>query len=104
MTPILVVPTMHGSMHNQILQESLRRLHDYGVTVVPPRQENGKNNLPDNEFLVGHLMRSLGAGTLKGHQLMITGGPTPVVGGSRPPVHESFHRRISYRNCQAGVG
>ena len=23
-------------------------------------------------------MRSLGAGTLKGHQLMITGGPTPV--------------------------
>ncbi|MEC8542411.1 MAG: flavoprotein, partial [SAR324 cluster bacterium] len=34
-TPILVVPTMHGSMHNQILQESLRRLHDYGVTVVP---------------------------------------------------------------------
>ena len=73
MTPILVVPTMHGSMHNQILQESLRLLHDYGVTVVPPRQENGKNNLPDNEFLVGHLMRSLGAGTLKGHQLMITG-------------------------------
>ena len=77
-TPILVVPTMHGSMHNQILQESLRRLHDYGVTVVPPRQENGKNNLPDNEFLVGHLMRSLSAGTLKDHQLMITGGPTPV--------------------------
>ena len=77
-TPILVVPTMHGSMHNQILQESLQRLHDYGVTVVPPRQENGKNNLPDNEFLVGHLMRSLSARTLKGQQLMITGGPTPV--------------------------
>jgi len=77
-TPILVVPTMHGSMHNQILQESLSRLHDYGVTVVPPRQENGKNNLPENEFLVGHLIRSLSAGTLKGHQLMITGGPTPV--------------------------
>ena len=77
-TPILVVPTMHGSMHNQILQESLSRLNDYGVTVVPPRQENGKNNLPENEFLVGHLIRSLSAGTLKGHQLMITGGPTPV--------------------------
>ena len=77
-TPILVVPTMHGSMHNQILQESLQRLHGYGVTVIPPRQENGKNNLPDNEFLVGYLMRSLSAGTLKGQQLMITGGPTPV--------------------------
>jgi phosphopantothenoylcysteine decarboxylase/phosphopantothenate--cysteine ligase len=76
--PILVVPTMHGSMHNQILQESLRRLHNFGVTVIPPRQENGKNNLPDNEFLMGHLIRSLGAGTLKGCQLMITGGPTPV--------------------------
>ena len=77
-TPILTVPTMHGSMHNQILRETLRRLHELGVIVLPPRQENGKNNLPELEFLVAHLTRALSPGVLQRRNILVTGGPTPV--------------------------
>ena len=44
---VLVAPTMHGSLHNRILVESLQRLHALGVRVVPPRDAYGKHNLPD---------------------------------------------------------
>ncbi len=77
-TPILTVPTMHGTMHNAILTETLQRLHQLGVTVLPPRQENGKNNLPANEVLVAHVIRALSEASLRGRKLLLTGGPTPV--------------------------
>ncbi len=49
---ILVAPTMHGSMHNQILVENCRRLSELGVRVIPPRDDYGKHNLPREQALL----------------------------------------------------
>lgn len=76
--PLLVAPTMHGSMHHSILMESLKKLEKLGVTVIAPRQENGKDNLPDGEVIVAETIRALSQSALKGKRLLVTGGPTPV--------------------------
>ena len=49
---VLFAPTMHGSMHTSILESNLRTLHACGCTIVPPRDEYGKHNLPDERTLV----------------------------------------------------
>jgi phosphopantothenoylcysteine decarboxylase/phosphopantothenate--cysteine ligase len=49
---VLFAPTMHGSMHTSILESNLRTLHSCGCTIVPPRDEYGKHNLPDERTLV----------------------------------------------------
>jgi len=58
---VLVAPTMHGTMHNRILVDNLRRLRDLGVWIVPPRQEDGKDKLPDDPVLVDHVARAVAA-------------------------------------------
>jgi phosphopantothenoylcysteine decarboxylase/phosphopantothenate--cysteine ligase len=75
---VLVAPTMHGSMHNRILVDSLRRLHDLGVRVVPPRDAYGKHNLPDERALVAEVARAVSRSPLRGRRILVTGGPTPV--------------------------
>ena len=77
-TKVLVVPTMHGSMHNRILVESLKKLTQLGVNIVPPRQENGKNNLPEIEILVAAVIQALSNSPLQSKGILITGGSTPV--------------------------
>lgn len=56
---VLVAPTMHGTMHNRILVESLRRLRALGVHVVPPKQEDGKDKLPDDAALIAAVAAAL---------------------------------------------
>jgi len=75
---VLVVPTMHGSMHNPILTESLRKLDGLGVRIVPPRPGYGKHNIPDDPVLVAEVCRSVSRSSLRGRQVLVTGGPTPV--------------------------
>ena len=77
-TKILVAPAMHGNLHNKILSESFKKLRSMGVFLVPPRQENGKNNLPSKEILVAETIRSIHPAPLKGSEILITGGSTPV--------------------------
>ena len=77
-TPVLIAPAMHGSMHNSLLKENLKRLHDMGVFIIPPRQSHGKNNLASAEIIVAEVIRSLTQSPLKGCRMLITGGPTPV--------------------------
>lgn len=77
-TQILVAPTMHGSMHNAILTESLNHLQSLGVTVIPPLQAEGKDLLPDLEEIVMRTARALSRSPLRGQTLLVTGGPTPV--------------------------
>ncbi|MBF0238006.1 MAG: bifunctional phosphopantothenoylcysteine decarboxylase/phosphopantothenate--cysteine ligase CoaBC [SAR324 cluster bacterium] len=76
--PVLLAPAMHGSMHNSILTKSMEELQQKGVILIPPRQENGKNNLPSNEILTAHTIRALNQSMLKEKSILITGGPTPV--------------------------
>ena len=75
---ILVAPTMHGTMHNSILTESMKRLHAIGVRIIPPRQDYGKNNIPDERALVAEVCRAASSSKLKGVKIFLTGGPTPV--------------------------
>lgn len=77
-TRILVAPTMHGSMHNALLSESLTHLQNLGVTVIPPLQAEGKNLLPDLEEIVMRTARALSRSPLRGQAILVTGGPTPV--------------------------
>ncbi|MSQ90498.1 MAG: bifunctional phosphopantothenoylcysteine decarboxylase/phosphopantothenate--cysteine ligase CoaBC [Phycisphaerales bacterium] len=75
---VLVCPTMHGSMHTRILTESLERLQRFGVTVVPPRDDSGKHNLPDEEPIVVAVSRATSTSPLRGKRILVTGGPVPT--------------------------
>jgi len=57
---ILLAPAMHGSMHNSILTQSLKTLSEKGVIIISPRQEYGKNYLPDEIDLVAAVCLAAG--------------------------------------------
>ncbi|MCC0177163.1 bifunctional phosphopantothenoylcysteine decarboxylase/phosphopantothenate--cysteine ligase CoaBC [Waterburya agarophytonicola K14] len=77
-TKILIAPTMHGSLHNSILTQSLKQLDSMGVTIVPPQVANGKNNLPDEQAIAFSVCRAVSTSSLKDIPILVTGGPTPV--------------------------
>ena len=76
--PLLFAPAMHGSMHNKILTRSMQTLQEMGVSLIPPTQAHGKNNLASLDLIVAATIRSLSKSSLYGKSLLITGGPTPV--------------------------
>jgi phosphopantothenoylcysteine decarboxylase/phosphopantothenate--cysteine ligase len=79
---VQVVPTMHGSMLNDVLRGSLARLNDLGVEIIAPRPGAGKANIPSVESLVDSAARGLAGHAshpdLRNLKVLITGGPTPV--------------------------
>ena len=75
---VLVCPTMHGTMHNSILTESLKRLDAMGVHIIPPREDYGKHNIPSDDVLVLEVCRATTKSPLRGRRYLITGGPTPI--------------------------
>jgi phosphopantothenoylcysteine decarboxylase/phosphopantothenate--cysteine ligase len=94
-TAVLIAPTMHGSLHNGLLEDNCRRLKELGVWLVPPRDAYGKHNLPDPEVLVTAVCRALSHSPLRGRRLLVTGGPTPVaIDGVRRIVNR-FSGRLS---------
>jgi phosphopantothenoylcysteine decarboxylase / phosphopantothenate---cysteine ligase len=77
-TQILVAPTMHGSLHNSILTESLHKLNRLGVKIIPPQVAYGKNNLPEEKAIAVAVCRAVSQSSLKDIPILVTGGPTPV--------------------------
>ena len=77
-TQVLVAPTMHGSMHHDVLVRNCRALAALGVRFVTPRDDYGKHNLPDEELLVAAVCRAVSRSSLRGQRVLVTGGPTPV--------------------------
>ena len=77
-TKIILVPTMHGSLHNTILTASLKALQAMGVAIMPPREDYGKHNLPDEREIAVAVCRLLSQSPLRGVLMLVTGGPTPV--------------------------
>lgn len=77
-TQILVALTMHGSLHNSILTESLKKLDGMGIRIIPPRDAYGKHNIPHEATLVAEVCRAVSQSPLKGKPVLVTGGPTPV--------------------------
>jgi phosphopantothenoylcysteine decarboxylase / phosphopantothenate---cysteine ligase len=77
-TKIAIAPTMHGSLHNSILSESLKQLDRMGVRIVPPREAYGKHNIPDEREIVVEVCQLVSNSPLKNVPILVTGGPTPV--------------------------
>ncbi|MGL5939013.1 MAG: bifunctional phosphopantothenoylcysteine decarboxylase/phosphopantothenate--cysteine ligase CoaBC [Waterburya sp.] len=75
---ILIAPTMHGSLHNSILTESLQKLDQMGVKIIPPHVANGKNNLPAEQAIAYAVCRAVSSSSLHNLPILVTGGPTPV--------------------------
>jgi phosphopantothenoylcysteine decarboxylase / phosphopantothenate---cysteine ligase len=75
---ILIAPTMHNSLHNAILTESLKKLKAMGVHIIPPREANGKHNIPHEETITAEVCRAASFSSLKNLPILVTGGPTPV--------------------------
>ncbi|HEY9767271.1 MAG TPA: bifunctional phosphopantothenoylcysteine decarboxylase/phosphopantothenate--cysteine ligase CoaBC [Coleofasciculaceae cyanobacterium] len=78
-TQIIIAPTMHGSLHNSILTESLHKLARMGVKIIPPKVANGKNNLPEEKAIAYYVCRAVSRSSLKNIPILVTGGPTPVL-------------------------
>jgi phosphopantothenoylcysteine decarboxylase/phosphopantothenate--cysteine ligase len=93
-TAVLVAPTMHGSLHNPILTASLERLAGLGVRVVPPREDYGKHNLPEEGALVAEVCRAVSRSPLAGRRVLVTGGPTPVPVDSVRRITNRFRGRL----------
>lgn len=77
-TSILIAPTMHHTLHNSILTDSLRKLHQLGVRFIRPRDDYGKHNIPHESILTAAVCRQVSRSILKGEAILVTGGPTPV--------------------------
>ncbi|MCM8532754.1 MAG: hypothetical protein NE330_16420 [Lentisphaeraceae bacterium] len=56
---IFIAPCMHGTMHNSILNESMKKLNQLGISFMQPRQEDGKNKLPEANEIVENIINSL---------------------------------------------
>ena len=59
LSQVLLAPTMHGSMHNQILVDNCARLAGMGVRIIPPRDAYGKHNLPGDDDLVAEVVAAV---------------------------------------------
>ncbi len=75
---VLIAPTMHNSLHNTILTESLKKLKAMGVQIISPREANGKHNLPHEITITAEVCRAASTSPLKDMSILVTGGPTPV--------------------------
>lgn len=77
-TSIIIAPTMHGTMHHDILVNNCKALAAMGVRLVAPRDDYGKHNLPDEAVLVAAVCRAVSKSPLAGKRVLVTAGPTPV--------------------------
>lgn len=93
-TKIMIVPTMHGSLHNSILTESLKTLHQMGVAIMPPREDYGKHNLPSEQDLTVEVCRLVTRSHLRGINILVTGGPTPVLVDSIRRITNRFSGQL----------
>jgi len=98
---LLIAPTMHGSMHNPILIESMQRLRSLGATLIQPRDAYGKDNIPHEESLCLELARAVSRSALKGRGVLVTGGPTPVAIDGVRRVTNRFTGALSIQIAQA---
>ncbi|MEM6797351.1 MAG: phosphopantothenoylcysteine decarboxylase [Acidobacteriota bacterium] len=97
---VLLCPTMHGTMHTSILTDSLRRLDAMGVHIVPPREDYGKHNIPDDDVLVVEVCRATSTSSLAGHRFLITGGPTPVPIDNVRRIVNRFRGKLGIRMAE----
>jgi phosphopantothenoylcysteine decarboxylase / phosphopantothenate---cysteine ligase len=74
-TPIIMVPSMHDSMYKAV-QKNINSLEEEGITIIPPRIDEGKAKFPNMEDIVLHALRQTSEGILKGKNVLVSTGGT----------------------------
>ena len=82
--PVLISPAMNTKMfNNPVLQDNLKKLEDYGKTIIPPDNgylacgATGTGKMPSEEVLLQYILREIAAEKdLKGKKVLVTAGPT----------------------------
>ncbi len=77
--PVIVVPTMHGSMYeHKKVMENIESLKKSGAVFVQPKLEENKAKMPEIEEIVENVIRAAGkdAKRLTGKRILVIGGAT----------------------------
>ena len=82
--PKLVSPAMNTNMYeNPIVQDNLKKLEDYGFTVINPASgylacgDTGAGKMPEPETLLSYILKELACEKdMLGMHVMVTAGPT----------------------------
>ncbi len=74
-TPIIMVPSMHDSMYRAV-QKNINKVEEDGITIIPPRIDEGKAKFPDMRDIVLQVMRQTSQGILKDKNVLISAGGT----------------------------
>ena len=82
--PKIISPAMNTNMfENPIVQDNIKKLENYGYTVIPPESGrlaegmSGKGRLPKEQTLVDFIERALADNQdFKGKKVLVTAGPT----------------------------
>ena len=81
---------MHGSMHNSLLKENLKRLDDMGLSSFLPGSPMGRTTLLQQKSL---LRKSFAPSSISAERvrMLITGGPTrcPLTGSEESPQNSA---------------
>lgn len=75
--PLMIVPAMHLSMYDHhVLQGNLRQCRKIGIHVIEPLIEQNKAKLPDHEYIISHVIKTIGPRNLTEKSILIIGGAT----------------------------
>ena len=75
--PIVISPAMHEAMfYNPIMRKNLEALEEIGVTVIPPKMEDGKAKIEENRTIEDYICRAARGRILAGKTILIIGGGT----------------------------
>lgn len=87
---VLMVPTMHGSMHHQVLTDNCRRLAAMGVRFVRPLDSAGKHHWPAEDFIVAAVCASLSQGALRDQPALVCASTQPQALALAQATHEAL--------------
>ena len=75
--PVVVAPAMHEPMHDHPgVGDSLDRLREWGIEIVPPRLEEGKAKIATEAAIANTVARVAGDGALAGESIVVSAGGT----------------------------
>lgn len=82
--PKIIAPAMNTQMfENPIVQDNLKRLRQFGMTVVEPEYgylacgDTGAGKMPEPETLLEYILREIGRNKdMQGKKVLVTAGPT----------------------------
>jgi phosphopantothenoylcysteine decarboxylase/phosphopantothenate--cysteine ligase len=75
--PVVVAPAMHEPMYDHPgVLDSIETLEEWGVGFVPPRIEEGKAKIAENDAIALETARATGPSPLSGHHVVVTSGAT----------------------------